>query len=103
MAKKSQTKKKRRSWLDEKNMPKIDGYAKKAKSFLAAAADGVIDDGELAAQEKRLVQLMKEVEPRLDDDLHEKVTELLCELTVYDLMHIMHAMYQNKPQTVFRG
>ncbi|MCR4412049.1 MAG: hypothetical protein NUV77_06435, partial [Thermoguttaceae bacterium] len=75
------------SWLDdETDQPMIAEHAKRLDTFLAAVADGKIDEAELKAQERRLVALMKEVEPRLDPDLHAKVTELLCELTAYDLM-----------------
>ena len=52
----------------------IAEQAQRLESFLAAMADGVIDESELQAQEARLVKLMKEVEPLLDDELHAKVT-----------------------------
>ena len=66
-------------------------------------ADGVVDQKELAAQEARLVKLMQEVEPQLPPPLHAKVTELLCELTAYDLMQSLHAMQESRPKTQFRG
>ena len=70
----------RKSWIDEAtNEPLIDDYAKQLDGFLAAFADGQIDDGELQTQEKKLVALLKEVEPLLDDAAHARVTELLCE------------------------
>jgi hypothetical protein len=91
-------------WLDPKTKtPLIDTYARKMKSYLKAFADGVIDDDEIKDQEKRLAALMKDVEPQLDDALHQQVTELLCEVTVYDLMQMMHAMQQARPATQFRG
>ena len=46
---------------------------------------------------------MKAVEPLLDDALHAKVTELLCELTAYDLMQTLHEMQKTRHKTVFRG
>lgn len=54
--------------------------------------DGKIDESELDEQEQRLVGLMQEIEPQLDDALHERVTELLCELTAYDLMQTLHSI-----------
>ncbi|MBP7933362.1 MAG: hypothetical protein KA354_01825 [Phycisphaerae bacterium] len=94
----------RLSWLDgASHRPLIDRYARQLRSFLEAVADGVIEERELAAQEERLVKLMKEVEPRLNDALHAKVTELLCELTAYDIMQMMHAMCENRPKSVFQG
>ena len=67
-------------------------------------ANGHVDAAEIAAQENRLLALMAEVEPQLTPPLHDKVTELLCELTVYDFMQAMRApLEQARPKTVFRG
>ncbi len=94
----------RSTWLDDAaRTPVIDRYARQLESFIEAMADGRIDTGELDAQEKRLVKLMKEVEPALDDDLHAKVTRLLCELTAYDIMQIFHSMQEARPRTTFQG
>jgi hypothetical protein len=94
----------RRHWFDEKtHAPLIEEYTRHLDTFLSTMADGKVDDGELRAQEDRLVKLMQEVEPQLDDALHEKVTRLLCELCAYDIMHLMHAMERARPRTTFRG
>ncbi|MCE5266429.1 MAG: hypothetical protein LLG00_00890 [Planctomycetaceae bacterium] len=92
------------AWFDEaSHTPTISEKAKRAESFLAAMADGRVDDSEIQEQERRLVALMEEVEPKLDPAVHAKVTELLCELTVYDFMQAMHSVQQTRPKTVFRG
>lgn len=92
------------SWFDEKtNAPQIDQYARKLTSFIDAMADGRIEAAELKAQETRLTALMKEIEPQLDDALHAKVTQLLCELTAYDQMQMLHEMQKSRPKTTFRG
>ncbi len=94
----------RTSWLDEKSQtPQIDQQARKLTSFIDALADGKIDDKEMKEQESRLTALMKEIEPQLDDKLHAKVTQLLCELTAYDLMQTLHEMQKARPKTAFRG
>ncbi len=94
----------RQSWLDESaQTPIIDRYARQLGTFIEAMADGQIDESELKAQERRLVALMKEVEPKLDPALHEKVTRLLCEVTAYDIMHMLHAMAQRPTATEFQG
>ena len=94
----------RQSWLDEKSQtPLIDDYAKNLGTFIDAMADGRIDDAELNAQEKRLVALMEEVEPQLDDAQHEKVTQLLCEMTAYSIMQLLNKMQKARPQAVFQG
>jgi hypothetical protein len=66
-------------------------------------ADGVIDEDELQGQEKKLVSLMKKIEPQLDDPLHEQVTELLCEITVYDMMQMLVHLQDSRPECQFRG
>ncbi len=94
----------RTSWFDEKSQaPLIEQYARQLDSFAQAMADGKIELSELRDQEARVVGLMKEIEPRLDDELHEKVTRLLCEMTAYDLMQMVHTMQEARPRTVFRG
>jgi hypothetical protein len=101
---KPKKKAKRTRWFDPKSgAPLINAYARKLDSFLTAVADGVIEDRELKEQEKRLVALMKAVEPKLDDDVHEQVTKLLCELTAYDVMQMMVIMQEARPETRFRG
>jgi hypothetical protein len=92
------------AWFDEATQtPLIADHARRLDSFLSAMADGEVNDDELHAQESRLVKLMKEVEPRLDPALHDKVTQLLCELTAYDIMQAVHIMHEARPKTVFRG
>ncbi|MBI3865233.1 MAG: hypothetical protein HY290_25440 [Planctomycetia bacterium] len=104
MSKDSAASGKRINWFDEKSQtPLIEQYARKLTPFLDAVADGKIDDHEIQTQESRVYQLMKDIEPQLDDKLHSKVTELLCELTAYDLMLTLYQMQQARPKTVFRG
>lgn len=94
----------RQSWLDEQSQtPLIDDYARDLGSFLSAMADGKIDSAELASQEKRLVALLKEVEPKLDDDQHAEVTKLLCEVSAYSIMQVLHELHAARPKTKFRG
>jgi hypothetical protein len=91
-------------WLDESTgSPLIEQQARRLTSFIDALADGRVDEKELTAQESRLVAAMKEVEPKLTPELHEKVTELLCELTAYDLMQVVHSLGQARPKTKFQG
>lgn len=94
----------RSAWLDEASAtPVIAQQAQRMESFLAAMADGRIDEAELQAQEARLVRLMQEVEPLLDEKLHAKVTELLLELTAYDMMQALCSLQQARPKRVFQG
>ena len=94
----------RLSWLDGKSKtPLIDEYTQKLSDFVEAISDGHVDDAELAAQEKRLVTLMSEVEPALDDAQHEQITRLLCELTAFNVMQTLHSLQSNRPKTRFQG
>ena len=94
----------RKSWLDDDmQSTMIDDYTRQLGSFVNAIADGRIDDRELAAQEKRVVEIIKRVEPKLDDALHGEVTKLLCELSAYSTMQTLHGMSQGRPKTKFRG
>ncbi len=94
----------KQSWLDDKaQTPLIDGYVQKLGTFVDAMADGRIDAAELAEQEKRLVALMKEVEPTLNDAQHAQVTKLLCELTAYNVMQTLSSLQSARPKTAFRG
>ncbi len=95
---------KRQSWFDPKtSKPLIDEYARTLESFVKTMADGIVEPKELKDQEKRIVTLMKEVEPELSDELHGKVTRLLCELTAYDIMQMFASLQQARPKTKFKG
>ena len=91
-------------WFDDStDTPLIAEYARKLDSFLDAVADARIETRELDEQEKRVVALMKEVEPLLSPEAHEKVTRLLCEVTAYDLMQALHMAGHARTKTKFRG
>lgn len=92
------------SWVaDDSNASLIAEQAQRLDTFVQAMADGKVTDGELKAQEARLVALLKEIEPQLDPKLHDRVTQLLCELTAYDMMQALHMMQAARPATKFRG
>ena len=94
----------RKGWLDDETQtPLIDAYAKQLGSFIDALADGKVDEAEVRAQEERVVALMKEVEPQLDDKMHASVTQLLCELTAYNMMQTLQSMHAARPKTQFQG
>jgi hypothetical protein len=94
----------RKSWLDESAQTTlIDDYARELGSFVEAMADGVVDTNEVTRQEERVVKLMKEIEPQLDDATHEQITKLLCEISAYSAMQILHELYEARPKTRFQG
>ena len=92
----------RTPWFDAAGQkPLINEYAQRLQPFIDSMADGRIDDGELQAQEGRLIASMKEVEPLLGAALHNKVTRLLCEMAAYDLMQALHTVQEARSRTVF--
>ncbi|MCP3903193.1 MAG: hypothetical protein GY715_06100 [Planctomycetes bacterium] len=93
----------RTSWLADDGSVAVDDLARRMESFVKTMADGIVSDDELAAQEKRLADLMRDIEPKLDDAMHARITELLCELTAFDIMQVVHAMQASQPKTVFNG
>ncbi|HAD60665.1 MAG TPA: hypothetical protein DCG12_15580 [Planctomycetaceae bacterium] len=93
----------RTSWVDpDNNEPLIGEHAQKLESFVKAFEDGQITTEELSNQESDLVKLLKKVEESLNDEQHALVTELLCELTAYDIMHFTHE-FQKARIAEFRG
>lgn len=92
------------AWFDEDSSTSvIADHAKRLDSFLQAIADGKVTDEEVKTQEARVVKLMKEIEPQLDGKLHEQVTQLLSEVTAYDMMQSLNMMQNARPVTKFRG
>jgi hypothetical protein len=94
----------RRSWLDESGENSlIDEYARQTGSFIDAMADGKIEENELNEQEARVIELMKKIEPKLDDAQHAELTELLCEMTSFNVMQMVHMIHLARPKTQFQG
>ena len=88
----------RKSWLDEKGETTlIDGYAQQSSDFIQAMADGTIDKDEVDQQEAKLVALMKKIEPSLSDEQHAEITELLCELSAFNVMQMLNVIHQSRP------
>ena len=83
----------RTNWFDDAaNLPILDEQVHKLESFTQAMADGVVSREELEAQQKSLVQAMREAEASLDDEQHAKVTRLLVELSAYDIMRLLNEL-----------
>ena len=92
----------RTSWFDDKaEHEAIQERASKLESFTSALADGVVSKQELTGQEKRLVTAMKSLEPALSDDLHAKVTDVLVELTAYNVMRLLHELQAERARMAF--
>jgi hypothetical protein len=92
----------RASWFDDRaEHPLIHEQLQKLESFTNALADGVITENELKDQERRLVAAMKTLEAELGDELHEKVTTVLIELTGYNVMRLLRELQAERTRAVF--
>lgn len=92
----------RTSWFDEKaEHEAIQERATKLESFTSALADGVVSKQELSGQEKRLLDAMKTLEPKLSDELHGAVTTVLVELTAYNVMRLLHELQGERARMAF--
>ncbi len=81
----------RKSWTDDSGESTlIDDYAQQTGAYIDAMADGRVDANEVSAQEAKLVELMKQIEPKLDDDQHAEITELLCQMSAFNAMQMLH-------------
>ena len=92
----------RTSWFDDKaEHEAIQERAQKLESFTSALADGVVSTQELGGQEERLMAAMKMLEPALNDDLHAQVTNVLVELTAYNVMRLLHELQHERARLAF--
>jgi hypothetical protein len=94
----------RESWFDDKaESPLIQEQVHKLESFTNALADGVVTRQEVEAQERRLVEAMKRLEPLLNDEQHAAATKAMVELTAYNLMRLLHELHAERARTAFRA
>src|SRR4029078_12095376 len=92
------------TWFDEtSNASLIADQAQRLESFIQTMADGKVTDDEVKKQEQRVVKLIKKMEPQLDPQLHDRVTQLLAEITAYDMMQSLNMMQSARPMSKFRG
>ncbi|MCS6964581.1 hypothetical protein [Thermoflexus sp.] len=79
----------RTSWFSEEGDALFfQRYVDRMESWQQAMEDGRVTPEEVKAQAERVAALMREIEPRLDDALHEQVTQLLLELAVLNAMQL---------------
>ena len=92
----------RTSWFDDRaEHPVIQEQVTKLESFINAMADGVVERTEVEGQEQRLSAALKRLEPELSDELHGKVTNVLVELTAYNVMRLLHELHAERARIAF--
>ncbi|MBM3188142.1 MAG: hypothetical protein FJZ90_05405 [Chloroflexi bacterium] len=73
----------RKSWFDAaSNEVSFSQYVEQMESWQAAMADGVIEPEEVQQQAQRVSDLLQALEPKLNDQLHEELTQVFYELAV---------------------
>jgi hypothetical protein len=74
----------RTSWFDqESNELGFSKYLERMDSWQDALADGVVTPEELEQQMQRVIELLRNLEPKLSNELHAELTTIFYELAVF--------------------
>jgi len=77
----------RTGWFDsESNELKFSEYLEKMESWQKALADGVVQPDEVRGQAEKVSEMLRALEPKLSDELHEELTQILYEWAVLQAM-----------------
>lgn len=72
------------TWFDPaSNAPIFSTYLEKIQGWQQAMEDGIITADELEVQAQKVTRLLQELEPKLKDELHDQITQVLLELALY--------------------
>jgi hypothetical protein len=72
-----------KSWFDEEtNEMMFSKYMEQMESWQAALADGVVEPEEVRQQAQRVAEMLRALEPKLSDELHEELTQIFYEWAV---------------------
>jgi hypothetical protein len=75
------------SWFDQEKGPlHLSEYFQRMDSWQQAIADNRITAEEIRDQASRVIALLKEVEPLVNDEEHQVITETLYEMAVLQAM-----------------
>ena len=73
----------RQSWFEEQSGEIGFGqYAEKMESWQRALEDGVVELAEVEQQAERVAAMLRAVEPKLSDEIHDELTQIFYELAV---------------------
>jgi len=87
----------RKSWFDpESNEAMFSEYLEQMDSWQQALADGVIEPEELKAQATKVSNMLRELEPKLSDALHQEITQVLYEWSVLQAMDRLVELAQSE-------
>ena len=75
------------SWFDvESSEMMFTEYLERMESWQKALSDGIIQPAEFREQADRVADLLRALEPKLNDELHAEVTQILYEWAVLQAM-----------------
>lgn len=85
----------RKSWFDQQsNEPLFSKYVEQMESWQRALADGVIQPEEVQQQADRVADMLRALEPKLSDEVHEELTNIFYELAVlYGMQRLVDMGY----------
>jgi hypothetical protein len=88
----------RTSWFDpQSHEPVFSKYMEKMDSWQRALADGVVTPDELRKQADRVADMLRAFEPKLSDKLHEELTKIFYELSVfYGMQRLAELTHQER-------
>jgi len=73
----------RKSWFDpESNEIMFSKYMEQMESWQAALADGVVEPEEVRQQAQKVAEMLRTLESKLSDELHEELTNIFYEWAV---------------------
>jgi hypothetical protein len=73
----------RTSWFDtETNELEFSKYIEQMTSWQEALADGIVTPEEVRQQTVRVANLLRQLEPKLSDELHAELTTIFYEIAV---------------------
>ncbi|MDY7040277.1 MAG: hypothetical protein SVX38_05385 [Chloroflexota bacterium] len=73
----------RTSWFDpESNDMMFSEYMEQMESWQVALADGVVEPAEVQQQAQKVAEMLRVLEPKLSDELHEELTKIFYEWAV---------------------
>jgi len=80
----------RRSWFDpESNELMFSKYMEQMESWQQALADGVVEPEEVQQQAEKVANMLRALEPKLNDELHEELTQIFYEWAVLQGMETL--------------
>lgn len=81
----------RDGWFDGKGLDlHRDEFLDDHPGWQKYIADGQITAGEILEQEAKIISMLKKLEPRLSDGVHEELTKVLLEYEVLINMALIH-------------